>query len=60
MAIGIMPVLGIAITLQTQIILGGGKESTAEDPKIGALAGESLTAMRTVTFQHGGNLQKAL
>jgi ATP-binding cassette subfamily B (MDR/TAP) protein 1 len=49
MAIGIMPVLGIAITLQTQIILGGGKESTAEDPKIGALAGESLTAMRTVT-----------
>ena len=30
MAIGIMPILGISITLQTQIILGGGKESTAE------------------------------
>ncbi|MAD20250.1 MAG: hypothetical protein CMJ52_08725, partial [Planctomycetaceae bacterium] len=49
MAVGILPILGVAITLQTQIILGsGGKDSTAEDPAIGALAGETLTAMRTV------------
>jgi len=49
-AIGVLPLLGGAMSIQTAIIFGGGEKAkeTKENAELGALAGESLTAMRTV------------
>ena len=49
MAIGVLPVLGFAMNMQVEIMLGQSKDGAKEDPAIGALAGESLGAIRTVT-----------
>ncbi len=51
MALAIMPVLGAAMTIQTKMIFGDGEmggATSAEDPAIGSMAGETLTAIRTV------------
>ncbi|UPR04558.1 ABC transporter [Chloropicon primus] len=49
MAIGVLPILGFAMTMQVEMILGQSKAGDSEDPKIGSLAGESLNSIRTVT-----------
>ena len=49
MAMGVLPILAVAMSIQVQIMMGQTSDKKSENPEIGGLTGETLNSMRTVT-----------